>query len=111
MAIDGRLDWSEWQDKETGKNRQKVEIVAENIQFLGGRDDAGGGNGGGSVHAPERRPGRLVRLRSAHRPVAEAAARRTTTSRSELQSARESDRSPQMPRTASRASALRSAVA
>ncbi len=53
VAIDGRLDWSEWQDKDTGKNRQKVEIVAENIQFLGGRDDAGGGNGGGQRFTPQ----------------------------------------------------------
>jgi single-strand DNA-binding protein len=45
VAIDGRLEWSEWQDKETGKNRSKVEIVAETVQFLGGRDDAGGGGG------------------------------------------------------------------
>jgi single-strand DNA-binding protein len=47
VAIDGRLEWSEWQDKETGKNRSKVEIVAETVQFLGGRDDNGGGQGGG----------------------------------------------------------------
>ena len=53
VAIDGRLDWSEWQDKDTGKNRQKVEIVAENIQFLGGRDDGGGGNGGGQRFTPQ----------------------------------------------------------
>ena len=45
VAIDGRLEWSEWQDKETGKNRQKIEIIADNVQFLGGRDDAGAGNG------------------------------------------------------------------
>ncbi len=64
VAIDGRLDWSEWQDKDTGKNRQKVEIVAENIQFLGGRDDGGGRERRRSaIHAPERRPGGLVRLR------------------------------------------------
>jgi single-strand DNA-binding protein len=47
VAIDGRLEWREWQDKE-GNNRQSVEIVADNIQFLGGREDGpGGGNGGG----------------------------------------------------------------
>jgi single-strand DNA-binding protein len=46
VAIDGRLEWSEWQDKDTGKNRSKVEIVAETVQFLGGRDDAGGQGGG-----------------------------------------------------------------
>jgi single-strand DNA-binding protein len=45
VAIDGRLEWSEWQDKETGKNRSKVEIVADTVQFLGGRDDTGGAGG------------------------------------------------------------------
>ncbi len=46
VAIDGRLEWREWQDKE-GNNRQSIEIVADNIQFLGGRDEMGGGGGGG----------------------------------------------------------------
>ena len=45
VALDGRLEWREWQDKE-GNNRQSVEIVADSVQFLGGRDDAPtGGNG------------------------------------------------------------------
>jgi single-strand DNA-binding protein len=43
VAIDGRLEWREWQDKE-GNNRQSVEIVADNVQFLGGREE-GAGNG------------------------------------------------------------------
>jgi single-strand DNA-binding protein len=48
VAIDGRLEWSEWADKDTGKNRSKVEIVADTVQFLNGREDgAGGGQGGG----------------------------------------------------------------
>jgi single-strand DNA-binding protein len=47
VAIDGRLEWSEWQDRETGRNRSKVEIVADTVQFLGGRDENGGGGGGG----------------------------------------------------------------
>ncbi len=46
VALDGRLEWREWQDKE-GNNRQSVEIVADNIQFLSGREDGMGGNGGG----------------------------------------------------------------
>jgi single-strand DNA-binding protein len=45
VAIDGRLEWSEWQDKETGKNRSKVEVVADNVQFLSSRDDAAGPGG------------------------------------------------------------------
>lgn len=46
VAIDGRLEWREWETQEGGK-RQAVEVIAESVQFLGGRDDAGGGNGGG----------------------------------------------------------------
>ena len=45
VAVDGRLEWREFQDKD-GNNRQAVEIVADNIQFLGGRDDAPMGGGG-----------------------------------------------------------------
>ena len=44
VAIDGRLQWREFVDKD-GNKRQAVDIVAENVQFLGGRDDAGNGNG------------------------------------------------------------------
>ena len=46
VAVDGRLDWREWQDKE-GNKRQSVDIIADTVQFLGGRDDAPGGNSGG----------------------------------------------------------------
>ena len=40
VGIDGRLDWREWQTQD-GNKREAVEIVAESVQFLGGRDDAG----------------------------------------------------------------------
>jgi single-strand DNA-binding protein len=46
VAVEGRLDWREWEDKEGGK-RQSVEIIANSVQFLGSRDGAGGGNGNG----------------------------------------------------------------
>ena len=45
VAIDGRLEWREFTDQQ-GNKRQAVEIVADAVQFLGGRDDAGGGGGG-----------------------------------------------------------------
>ena len=47
VAVDGRLQWREFTDKQ-GNNRQAVDIVAESVQFLGGRDDAGAGNGNAS---------------------------------------------------------------
>src|ERR671921_1470279 len=44
VAIDGRLEWREWVDKESGKNRQSIDIIADSVQFLGSRE--GGENGG-----------------------------------------------------------------
>ena len=44
LAVDGRLRWREWQSNE-GQKRQAVDIIAESVQFLGSREDAGGGNG------------------------------------------------------------------
>ena len=44
VAIDGRLEWREWEAQD-GTKRQAVEIIADNVQFLGGRDStAGEGN-------------------------------------------------------------------
>jgi single-strand DNA-binding protein len=44
VAVDGRLDWREWESQDGGK-REAVEIVAESVQFLGSRGDSeAGGN-------------------------------------------------------------------
>jgi single-strand DNA-binding protein len=46
VAIDGRLEWREWEDRESGAKRQAVDIIADSVQFLGGaREDAGNGGG------------------------------------------------------------------
>jgi single-strand DNA-binding protein len=50
VCIDGRLEWREWTDKD-GNKRESIEIVADAVQFLGGRDDAGGGGYGGGAGA------------------------------------------------------------
>src|SRR5881398_2794802 len=47
VAIDGRLEWREWEDRE-GNKRQSVEIIADSVQFLGGPADGNGGGGGGA---------------------------------------------------------------
>jgi single-strand DNA-binding protein len=44
VAIDGRLDWREYQDKD-GNKREAIEIVADRVQFLGSRDGGEAGNG------------------------------------------------------------------
>ena len=46
VAVDGRLDWREWQAQD-GAKRESVEIVAESVQFLGSRGDGAGGDAGG----------------------------------------------------------------
>jgi single-strand DNA-binding protein len=47
VAVEGRLDWREWEAKEGGGKRQAVQIIANSVQFLGSRDGGGGGGGGG----------------------------------------------------------------
>jgi single-strand DNA-binding protein len=46
VAVDGRLEWREWETPE-GHKRQGIDIIADAVQFLGGRDDGAGGGGGG----------------------------------------------------------------
>jgi single-strand DNA-binding protein len=43
VAVDGRLNWREWQDQ-GGNKRQSVDIIADSVQFLGSRE--GCENGG-----------------------------------------------------------------
>jgi single-strand DNA-binding protein len=53
VAIDGRLEWREWQDKD-GNKRQSVDIIADNIQFLSSPEGFnGGGNGGSGGFTPQ----------------------------------------------------------
>ncbi|HEY1687341.1 MAG TPA: single-stranded DNA-binding protein [Solirubrobacteraceae bacterium] len=47
VAIDGRLEWREWEAQD-GAKRQAIDIIADSVQFLGSRDEAGGGGFAGS---------------------------------------------------------------
>jgi single-strand DNA-binding protein len=48
VAVEGRLDWREWEAKDGSGKRQAVSIIANSVQFLGSRDGGGsGGNGNG----------------------------------------------------------------
>jgi single-strand DNA-binding protein len=60
VYIEGALRTRKWQDKE-GKDRYTTEIIAREMQMLGGRGGAGGGGGsagggGGEGRAPSRSP-------------------------------------------------------
>jgi single-strand DNA-binding protein len=50
VAVEGRLDWREWEAKDGSGKRQAVQIVANTVQFLGSRDGSGGGGGGGNAN-------------------------------------------------------------
>ena len=51
VAVAGRLRWSSWQTSE-GDKRSKVEIVADDVEFLTPRADQGGGAPAYSGGAP-----------------------------------------------------------
>lgn len=53
VYIEGRLQMDTWDDKETGKKRSKLKVVAENLQFL---PDGRGGQGGGSPSGSRPQP-------------------------------------------------------
>ena len=42
VGVQGRLEWREWETQE-GQKRQAIDIIADSVQFLGGREDAGSG--------------------------------------------------------------------
>ncbi|MEM8873224.1 MAG: single-stranded DNA-binding protein [Planctomycetota bacterium] len=47
IFIEGSLRLDQWEDKQSGQKRSKHEVIIDNFQFLGGRDDNQGGGGGG----------------------------------------------------------------
>ena len=48
VFIEGKLRTRKWQDKQ-GNDRFTTEIIADNMQMLGGRGGGGGGMGGGGM--------------------------------------------------------------
>jgi single-strand DNA-binding protein len=62
VAIDGRLDWSEWETPDQQK-REKVSIIADTVIFLNGpgeRDDGEPGDGGLGGEIDQRPASELV---------------------------------------------------
>ncbi|MGD9734954.1 MAG: single-stranded DNA-binding protein [Solirubrobacterales bacterium] len=53
VAIEGRLDWREWEAKDGSGKRQAVQIIANSVQFLGRQED-GPESGSRDRFEPER---------------------------------------------------------
>lgn len=49
VYIEGRIKTRKWQDKETGADRYSTDIIADQMQMLGGRDDVQQSAGSGSA--------------------------------------------------------------
>ena len=47
VYVEGRLKTRKWQDKDTGQDRFSTEIIADQMQMLGGREGGGDGNSSG----------------------------------------------------------------
>ncbi len=45
LFTEGRLEFSTWEDKTGGGKRNKLEVIVENFQFVGGRGDGSKGSG------------------------------------------------------------------
>jgi single-strand DNA-binding protein len=78
VYIEGRLKTRKWQDKDTGADRYSTEIVADQMQMLGGREDGGGGGasyggGGGYDDAPRQQRAPAQRPAPQQRPAPAAA--------------------------------------
>lgn len=72
VYVEGRLKTRKWQDKDTGADRYSTDIVADQMQMLGGRGDSEGGSGGGSYN--ESAPAQKRERPSQPRPAAPQAA-------------------------------------
>jgi single-strand DNA-binding protein len=74
VYIEGRLRTRKWQNKE-GQDVYTTEVIADQMQMLGGRDDMGGGgnSGGGEYEGSGSTPSRPTVRPQAQRPQAPAA--------------------------------------
>ena len=60
VFIEGRLSMDTWTDKETGKQRSKLKVVGENMQFIGGNTEKSATNRTANSHSqgsPAQHPG------------------------------------------------------
>jgi single-strand DNA-binding protein len=71
VYVEGRLKTRKWQDKE-GKDNYTTEIIAEQMQMLGGREGMGG-SGGGADDQGEGRAAPAPRAPAAGKPAAKSA--------------------------------------
>lgn len=40
VAIEGKLRWSQWDDRKTGEKRSKIEVIVDEIEFMSSRNES-----------------------------------------------------------------------
>jgi single-strand DNA-binding protein len=78
VYVEGRLKTRKWTDKD-GVEKYTTEIVAAEMQLLGGREGGGGGMGGGDDMGGGSRPRRAVRRPPRSAPAPKPAAKTSST--------------------------------
>lgn len=73
VYVEGRLKTRKWQDKE-GRDTYTTEIIADQMQLLGGREGMGGGDDGGGGRSGYSREGEEGSAAPAPRPASRPAA-------------------------------------
>lgn len=53
IFIEGRLQMDTWTDQQSGKQRYKLKVIGENVQFAGSNTSGGGGGGGQQQQRPQ----------------------------------------------------------
>ena len=72
MFVEGRLKTRKWRDKDSDTDRYSTEIIADQMQMLGGRDDGQAGNAKAAAGRAKGRSGQV--LTRAPAPAAGSAA-------------------------------------
>jgi single-strand DNA-binding protein len=49
IAVEGRLDWREWETKDDHRHAQAVRVIAQTVQFLGGPPSSSNGVAGSDM--------------------------------------------------------------
>ncbi len=70
VYIEGRLQMDSWEDKATGQKRNKIKIVAENMQFIDSKGGGGGSGGGGNYSGGDDGEGYSATPQQQRRPAA-----------------------------------------
>lgn len=60
VAIEGKLRWSQWQDKATGQNRSKIEVIVNECEIMTAREQQAPHGHAHQPTLPKQQPGQIA---------------------------------------------------